>query len=256
MSREQLVSMTRRNIAHSKNGTVPLDDSVKRVPSTNYYDPGRSQLEMDRIFRRVPLVMGFSVELSAPNSYKALDVMGTPVLLLRGDDGVLRSFVNMCSHRGAQVMEEGSAPTSSARCGARGRPGSSPGWAGRRCPGRTRRPRWPRGSLAWGRNLVTWAQASESTETTSARGVSIGPSGSMKRQNTSPKARPSVVSQLGTPGSRCAITAWIDGSIRCTRSMAARVACSAGPWAWLGRAIETAKAAANCVNSEEIGAYS
>ncbi len=108
MSREQLVSMTRRNIAHSKNGTVPLDDSVKRVPSTNYYDPHRWQLEMDRIFRRVPLVMGFSVELSVANSYKALDVMGTPVLLVRGDDGVLRSFVNMCSHRGAQVMEEGS----------------------------------------------------------------------------------------------------------------------------------------------------
>ena len=116
MSREQLVSMTRRNIAHSKNGTVPLDASVKRVPSTNYYDPDRWQLEMDRIFRRVPLVMGFSVELSEANSYKALDVMGTPVLLVRSDDGVLRSFVNMCSHRGAQVMEEGSGITRRFSC--------------------------------------------------------------------------------------------------------------------------------------------
>ena len=49
MSREQLVSMTRRNITHSKNGTVPLEDSVKRIPSTNYYDPARWQIEMDRI---------------------------------------------------------------------------------------------------------------------------------------------------------------------------------------------------------------
>jgi phenylpropionate dioxygenase-like ring-hydroxylating dioxygenase large terminal subunit len=116
MSREQLVSMTRRNIAHSKNGTVPLEDGVKRIPSTNYYDADRWQTEMDRIFRRVPLVLGFSVELTEPNSYKAMDVMGTPLLLVRGDDGVLRSFVNMCSHRGAVVMEEGTGVTRRFSC--------------------------------------------------------------------------------------------------------------------------------------------
>ena len=107
MSREKLVTAMKRNLVHSQNGTVPLEDSVKRIPVTNYYDPARWQLEMDRVFRRVPLVMGFSCEIAAPHSYKALDVMGTPVLLTRGDDGVLRSFVNMCSHRGAIVVEEG-----------------------------------------------------------------------------------------------------------------------------------------------------
>src|SRR5206468_7128013 len=40
--------------------------------------------------------------------------------------------------------------------------------------------------------------------TTSARGVSISPSGSMKRQNTSPNGRPSVSIQFGRPGSRWA----------------------------------------------------
>lgn len=108
MSREQLVAMAKRTIRHAQAGTAPLDDDIKRVPAANYYDPQRWQAEMDRVFRRLPLVLGFSCELREPNSYRALDVMGTPVLLVRGDDGVLRSFVNMCSHRGAQVMEEGS----------------------------------------------------------------------------------------------------------------------------------------------------
>ncbi len=107
MSRDKLVAEARRNIEHTKAGTVPLDAEVKRVPAENYFDPARWQLEMDRIFKRLPLMLGFSCELSEPHSYKALDVMGTPVLLIRGDDGVLRSFVNMCSHRGAIVMEEG-----------------------------------------------------------------------------------------------------------------------------------------------------
>ena len=107
MSREQLVAAARRNLAHSQNGTVPLEPEIKRVPARNYYDPQRWQLEMDRVFRRLPLVLGFSCEMPDAHSYKALDVMGTPVLLTRGDDGVVRSFVNMCSHRGAIVVEEG-----------------------------------------------------------------------------------------------------------------------------------------------------
>jgi phenylpropionate dioxygenase-like ring-hydroxylating dioxygenase large terminal subunit len=108
MSRQALVAAARRTIAHAKAGTVPIEAGQKRVPVSNYYDPQRWQLEMDRVFRRVPLMLGFSCELQEKHSYKALDVMGVPVLLIRGDDGVLRSFVNMCSHRGAIVMEEGS----------------------------------------------------------------------------------------------------------------------------------------------------
>ena len=107
MSRDALVAATRRNLAHSQNGTVPLDDGIKRVLAKNYFDPDRWQLEMDRIFRRLPLVLGFSCELDGPNAYKALEVMGTPILLVRGADGVLRSFVNMCSHRGAIIVEDG-----------------------------------------------------------------------------------------------------------------------------------------------------
>lgn len=107
MSREQLVAMAERTIRHVQAGTVPLDDGVMRVPAANYHDPARWQFEMDRIFRRLPLVLGFSCELREPHSYRALDAMGVPVLLVRGGDGVLRSFVNMCSHRGAQVVDEG-----------------------------------------------------------------------------------------------------------------------------------------------------
>ena len=107
MSREQLVAAAKRTLQHTKAGTVPLEPAVKRVPASNYYDINRWQLEMDRIFRRIPLMLGFSCELAEPHSYRALEVMGVPILLVRGDDGVLRSFVNMCSHRGAIIVEEG-----------------------------------------------------------------------------------------------------------------------------------------------------
>jgi phenylpropionate dioxygenase-like ring-hydroxylating dioxygenase large terminal subunit len=107
MSREQLIAAARDLIEHTKAGTVPLVDDVMRVPARNYFDADRWRSEMDGIFRRMPLMLGFSCELGEPHSYKALDVMGTPVLLVRGDDGELRSFVNMCSHRGAIVVDDG-----------------------------------------------------------------------------------------------------------------------------------------------------
>jgi carnitine monooxygenase subunit len=106
-AREQLVEMARANIAHTQAGTVNLADGVYRVPTANYADPDRWRLEVDRIFKRVPLMLGFSAELREANSYKAIDVAGVPVLIARQPDGSLRTFVNMCSHRGATIVEPG-----------------------------------------------------------------------------------------------------------------------------------------------------
>jgi phenylpropionate dioxygenase-like ring-hydroxylating dioxygenase large terminal subunit len=107
MTREQLVHIARRGVEHFRNGTQDQVDDVYTVPVGNYIDGDRWQREMDRIFKRVPLVVGASSELAQPGSYHALDVAGIPVLVVRGDDGELRAFVNMCSHRGAIVVEDG-----------------------------------------------------------------------------------------------------------------------------------------------------
>jgi phenylpropionate dioxygenase-like ring-hydroxylating dioxygenase large terminal subunit len=107
MSRETLVALTRRTLAHARAGTVPLAGDVGRVAAANYYDPDRWQAEMDRVFKRLPLVLGFSCELAAPNSYKAMEVAGVPILLTKTGDGPVKSFVNMCSHRGAVIVPEG-----------------------------------------------------------------------------------------------------------------------------------------------------
>jgi phenylpropionate dioxygenase-like ring-hydroxylating dioxygenase large terminal subunit len=107
MARAQLIEMARRNLEHVKAGTVDQAPGVYRVPAANYHDPDRWRLEMDRIFKRLPLTLAFSAELREEGSYKAMEVAGVPVLLTRASDGAVRAFVNMCSHRGAIVVEEG-----------------------------------------------------------------------------------------------------------------------------------------------------
>jgi|AMFO01.1.fsa_nt_gi Phenylpropionate dioxygenase and related ring-hydroxylating dioxygenases, large terminal subunit len=108
MSHAQLVAMAKRNLAHVKAKTVDQAEGVYRVPAANYYDPERWRLEMDRIFKRLPLVLGFSAELRQAGDYRAMLVADVPVLLTRAADGEVHGFLNVCSHRGAIVVPEGS----------------------------------------------------------------------------------------------------------------------------------------------------
>ena len=116
MSREKLVELARTHMHHAVNGTVPLADGIAEIPVENYYDPDRWQAEMDQIFARVPLVLGFSVEIPKSGDYKAMEVAGVPLILVRGKDGAVRGFVNMCSHRGAQLVDDGCGRARSFAC--------------------------------------------------------------------------------------------------------------------------------------------
>jgi choline monooxygenase len=66
------------------------------------------QLERRRIFARTWQFMGPAAALTVGGSYLAIDIAGTPVFAIRGRDGVLRGFTNVCRHRGAKLLPEGS----------------------------------------------------------------------------------------------------------------------------------------------------
>jgi hypothetical protein len=55
--RAQLVDITREIIAHGKAGTIPQTESVFRVPASHYSDEQRWKLEMERVFKRLPLML-------------------------------------------------------------------------------------------------------------------------------------------------------------------------------------------------------
>jgi phenylpropionate dioxygenase-like ring-hydroxylating dioxygenase large terminal subunit len=105
--KRELIDMARRHLAHVEAGTVDQAADVYRVPAEVYFDEARHRREIEQIFRRLPLVLGFSAELREPGSYRALWAGEVPVLLVRGRDGMLRGFLNVCSHRGAVVVPDG-----------------------------------------------------------------------------------------------------------------------------------------------------
>ena len=101
-------ALAKRALAHLRNKTTDQAPSTMDQPIAAYCDPERHAREVDRVFRHLPLALALSIELPAPKSYRAMTVMDVPVLLVRGEDGVARAFLNVCRHRGAQLCKVGS----------------------------------------------------------------------------------------------------------------------------------------------------
>jgi len=99
--------MARRTVTHVEAGTIPLAPATMTIPADRYCDRTRWEAELDVVFRRTPLFYGLASEIAKPGDRKALTVIDTPTIVARGDDGVLRAFVNMCSHRGARLVDDG-----------------------------------------------------------------------------------------------------------------------------------------------------
>lgn len=76
-------------------------------PVARYLDPARHTAEL-ALLRRWPVAVAPSADLAAPGAWSAVSAHGVPVLLARGADGQLRAFLNVCRHRGAALVAEGS----------------------------------------------------------------------------------------------------------------------------------------------------
>lgn len=72
--------------------------------------------ERDSIFARTWQLIGPVFGVSEPGSYVATEIAGLKVFVLRGRDGTLRGFRNVCRHRGARLLEEGSGRCGPIRC--------------------------------------------------------------------------------------------------------------------------------------------
>jgi phenylpropionate dioxygenase-like ring-hydroxylating dioxygenase large terminal subunit len=113
---DESMALAKRALVHLNNRTTDQANGIMEVPATAYTDPARYQLEVDRIFGHLPLPLAFTVELPSPETYRAMTVLGIPVVLVRGEDSVVRAFMNVCRHRGAQLCKVGRGTVSRLVC--------------------------------------------------------------------------------------------------------------------------------------------
>ena len=69
-----------------------------------YVDPAFLEVERAEIFRRSWQFLCHEEKLREPGSYVTARVQDRGVVAIRGEDGELRAFYNVCKHRGHEVL--------------------------------------------------------------------------------------------------------------------------------------------------------
>ena len=75
------------------------------LPASWYSDPAVGELERERVFARSWWYAGPGEWAAGPGCFFATQAGHLPVAVVRGRDGLLRGFVNVCRHRGHLVVQ-------------------------------------------------------------------------------------------------------------------------------------------------------
>lgn len=84
---------------------APLAEA-STIPADFYTDPRIGDLERRAVFGRSWQMVGRVDQVERPGDYLTADVAGEPIVVVRGEDGLLRGFFNVCRHHAAAVMTE------------------------------------------------------------------------------------------------------------------------------------------------------
>ena len=77
------------------------------IPGHYYYDPQIFARETEEIFLRTWQFAGYLSDLAEPGDYRTFRWFDQNVLIVRGQDGELRGFYNVCQHRGHELVADG-----------------------------------------------------------------------------------------------------------------------------------------------------
>ncbi|NJO56050.1 MAG: Rieske 2Fe-2S domain-containing protein [Rhodospirillales bacterium] len=79
---------------------IPNDWDRKGLPGWTYHSPALFALERERVFLTHWQLAGHVCDIPNAGDWLAFDILGERAVVMRGQDGVVRAFHNLCRHRG------------------------------------------------------------------------------------------------------------------------------------------------------------
>jgi choline monooxygenase len=83
--------------------SAPLEQAWT-IPGPWYLDERFAHLERERVFARNWVAVGRADHVAAPGQFFTVEIASEPLVVVRGSDGRLRAFYNVCRHHAAAVM--------------------------------------------------------------------------------------------------------------------------------------------------------
>ena len=100
-----ITEMTVDQILAGYNDKAALSDAYT-IPAPWYVDPRIAELERQTVFSKTWQVIGRADQVEKPGQFVTATVAGEPLVAVRGNDGILRAFYNVCRHHAAAVVTE------------------------------------------------------------------------------------------------------------------------------------------------------
>ncbi|MCB1472931.1 MAG: aromatic ring-hydroxylating dioxygenase subunit alpha [Rhodobiaceae bacterium] len=85
---------------------VPKEWDRSGLPGWTYTSAELLELESELLFRSHWQLICHVADVAEPGDFVTLDVCGERALVVRGRDGVVRAFHNLCRHRGSRLVAE------------------------------------------------------------------------------------------------------------------------------------------------------
>ncbi|MHC5111082.1 MAG: aromatic ring-hydroxylating oxygenase subunit alpha [Planctomycetota bacterium] len=90
--------------------------SASTIPGSWYTDERIFTLERQAVFGRTWQVVGRTDQVASAGDFFTCDLAGEPLVIVRGEDSVLRGFHNVCRHHAAAVCTQDAGSATRFRC--------------------------------------------------------------------------------------------------------------------------------------------
>lgn len=86
------------------------------LPAEFYYRPDIFEADLNGLFRHEWILVGVSADVPEPGDVLTVEVASSSVIIVRGDDEVIRAFHNVCRHRASRLLEAGASSVGKLVC--------------------------------------------------------------------------------------------------------------------------------------------
>lgn len=86
------------------------------LPAHLYWTPDAWEIERREIWAKTWCLIGLASQVTEVGDYLAAEIAGYPVFAIRGKDGVLRGFHNVCRHRASPLLRDCAGHTDRLSC--------------------------------------------------------------------------------------------------------------------------------------------
>jgi carnitine monooxygenase subunit len=86
---------------------MPLPDPLEgwSLPAWTYDDPDFFRAEQEHVFAPSWQLVCHLSDIPEKGDWHTLEYLGESIVVVRGEDGVVRAFTNVCRHRGSRILD-------------------------------------------------------------------------------------------------------------------------------------------------------